>query len=214
MTNRFIFAVMSVLLICTLPAYGKSMHDNYVYFTNVSGFGFHTNDYYITGGQPWGGVSVWRSGSEGVIRVKAGRHGSEDVARWFRDRADVAVGDRVVYDSWPDKLNFAIYGDMELEGSNGGSALCKDIVIGQGHVGAYNNWWIGGKNANMYELDGNYWLECPPVEGHCGGIVLISTHDSDTFPLSLRMCPPPQSQEPLDYPENRSGCFISIIFNK
>ncbi len=216
MSKLFIFAVMGILLICTLPVYGTSIHDNYVYFTNVAGFDFRMIDHSITDGQPWGGIRTSSGGDGGEILVSAGRHGSEGVARWFKDRADMALDTRHAAGAadWPDKLNFAIYGDMELWGDNGGSALCKDIVIGQGHVGAYNNWWIGGRNTNMYELNGNVWLECPAVEGHCGGVVLLSTHDSDTFPLSVRACPPAQSDEPIDQPLHESGCFISVIFNK
>jgi len=206
MNRRFIGIVIGFLLMYALPVHGKSEHDNYVYFTTVSltHFDFQMHDHYITSGQPWGGISVGYSSSAGIIDVSAGRHASEDAANWFNDRADVAIDTRHTGGiGFPQELNFAIYGDLEVGGYEGSSALCKGIVIGQGHVGAYNNWWIGGKNANMYELNGQYWLECPPVDGHCGGLVLISTHESDTFPLELRMCPASQSKEPPYYPKHR-----------
>jgi len=204
MNRRFIGVMTGILLIYASPVYSKSEHDNYVYFTNVSGFDFHMSDHAITQGQPWGGISVGFGATIGEIIVFAGRHGSEAVADWFNDRADVAIDTRHSGGiGFPEKLNFAIYGDLEVGGHEGSSALCKGIVIGQGHVGAYNNWWIGGKNVNMFQLNGQYWLECPPVDGHCGGLVLISTHESDTFPLELRLCPASQSKELPYYPRHR-----------
>lgn len=217
MKRFFICLSTAILLIFVWPVYGTSIHDNYVYFKYVHHFDFHMKDYFITKNQPFKGISSGMTDGKGYIKVKAGRHKTEEVANWFKDRADVAVGDRVVYDSWPDKLNFAIYGDIVVKGDNGGYVKCMDIVIGQGHTGAYNNWWIGGKSEYMKKEGRNVWLECPPVDGYCAATLDVwsVTDNSNTFQLPIRACPPPpKSQEPLDYPENRSGCFISTIFNK
>jgi hypothetical protein len=190
MKRLYIVAAMTALLLCAPPVLGKSVHDNNVYFTNVYGFSFHLNEHYITDGQPWLGAHSHRDGNKGFITIRAGRHSSEYAARWFKDRADLALGARTSAD-WPDKLNFAIYGDLLIKGSNGGSALCRGVVIGQGHVGGYNNWWIGARDDVMKEVGGHYWLQCESRDGHCGGVILISTHDSDTFPLEVHTCPPP-----------------------
>lgn len=210
MNRCFISIVMSVLFFCVLPAYGKSIHDNHVYFLNfaegdmVAGIGFNLKHYSITGGQPWGGISTgmdhYDDSRAGYIDVRAGRHGSEDVANWFKARVNLAVATRQL--EWdpdndrPHKLNFAIIGDLVLKAKgsppNGGSVLCRDIVIGQGHVGAYNNWWIGGKNTNMHaQYYGNTWLECPPVDGHCGGVVIFwaAGGHSDVLEVDLLLCP-------------------------
>ena len=194
----------AILLVFVWPVYGTSVHDNYVYFEDVHGFDFHVKDHSITHGQPYDGVTSGMSGSKGYMNVRAGRHGSDDVADWFKDRADVAVGDRVASDSWPDKLNFAVYGDMVVKGSDGGSVKCTDIVIGQGHTGSFNNWWIGGKNANMHKDRSTVWLECPAVDGYCAGTVTVETIEgnSNTFKLPVRPCPS-DSGEPLEYPLHR-----------
>ncbi len=201
MKHLLIFVLSAISLIFVGPAFGASAHDNYVYFEDVHGFDFNVKDHSITGGQPYDGVTSGMAGGNGYMKVRAGRHGSDGVAQWFKDRADVAVGDRVAFDSWPDKLNFAVYGDMVVKGSNGGDVKCTDIVIGQGHTGAFNNWWIGGKSANMHKDRDTVWLECPAVDGYCAGTVTIETIEgkSDKFKLPVRPCPS-DSGAPLAYP--------------
>ncbi len=41
----------------------------------------------------------------------------------------------------PNKLNFAVQGTLTIDG-----VVFDDIVLAQGHHGATNNWWFGGKN--------------------------------------------------------------------
>ena len=192
LTGLLLWAALLLLLLATAPARSTTQHRNYVYFPGVSDFRFDLNDHYITSGQPWGGID-YGAGSEhgGFVLVYAGRHGSEHAANWFKDRADVAIVTRHTGSyGWPHKLNFAIQGDMYIQGSNGGWAKCEGVLIGQGHKGAYNNWWVGGKAGTMYTVDNRVWLECPPVDGYCGGVILLSTKDSNRFPLSVRTCPP------------------------
>lgn len=192
MKRLYIVAAMTALLLCAPPVFGASLHDNYVYFTNVHGFSFRETGHHITDGQPWDGAQSHRDGHKGYIIVRAGRHGSKDVARWFRDRADLALGARTSAD-WPDELNFAIHGDLKITGANGGSALCKGVAIGQGSQGAFNNWWIGGRSDVMKEVGGHYWLECKSKDDYCGGVIRLSTDGSATFPLAVHTCPPPES---------------------
>jgi len=192
LTTALFWALLSLFMLGTAPALSTTQHRNYVYFPHASDFRFDLHDHYITSGQPWGGID-YGAGSDhgGFVLVYAGRHGSEHAANWFKDRADVALATRnPTNTSWPDKLNFAIQGDMYIQGSNGGWAKCENIVIGQGHWGLFNNWWIGGKDGTMYTVSGRVWLECPPVDGYCGGVILLSTDLSDQFPLSIRTCPP------------------------
>ena len=204
-----ILVFTTILLGFVWPVYGTSVHDNYVYFEYVHDFNFHLKDHCITDGQPYNGVTSGMSGGEGYINVKAGRHGSSDVADWFKDKADVAVGDRVAFDSWPEELNFAVYGDILVKGANGKYVKCTDIVIGQGHVGAYNNWWIGGKSGNMHKdtNSGTAWLECPAVDGYCAGTVTVGGFGdkSNVFDLGPRPCPSPSNSggEPVDLPRHR-----------
>lgn len=195
MRNLSKYAVMSAMLICTLPVYGVTARDNYLYFPGVEKFGWHEAHHKITEGQPWEYIHSWYNDSTGVIHIKAGREGSEEVADWFKERAVVdGVGKAIATREdnpagWPDKLNFATNGHMNLVDGQGRKAQCKGLVIGQGHKGLENNWWVGGEH--VHEYGGKYWLVCPPAgTGYCGAVVPISTHYTHEFPLSLWMCPP------------------------
>ena len=192
-------AVMSAMMICTLPVYGTTVRDNYVHFTNakLKYFAWDEYSHKITYGQPWDSISSGKTNTTtGYIHVRAGRSGSTEVATWFKDRAKYAVGTRVVSDVWPEKLNFAFYGHMRLHLTNNRKTVCHKVVIGQGHTGAYNNWWIGGEY--MHHKGDQYWLECIPsdeevTKGYCRAVVPINTSGSYTFPLDLWMCPPAAS---------------------
>eukprot|EP00486_Rosalina_sp_Unknown_P014010 CAMPEP_0201581774 /NCGR_PEP_ID=MMETSP0190_2-20130828/75298_1 /ASSEMBLY_ACC=CAM_ASM_000263 /TAXON_ID=37353 /ORGANISM="Rosalina sp." /LENGTH=158 /DNA_ID=CAMNT_0048020433 /DNA_START=183 /DNA_END=659 /DNA_ORIENTATION=- len=107
------------------------------------------DDYCITSGQPWDGVTSSNNDAKdrGVIEVKAGRKGSKDVAKWFREQLDggqsLGINSGGGSSSQPEKLNFAFKGTMSFTvGTNKYSADC---VMGQGHYAFNNNWWIGGK---------------------------------------------------------------------
>lgn len=196
MKRCFIYMVMTAVMLCALPAQGTSVHDNYVYFEGTSYLDFRMTGHHITSGQPWDGIDTAYGGDGGRIIVSAGRHGSDDVADWFNDRADLALGTR--HDGGtghPDQLNFAIHGDLILEesGSHGGKVIAKGIAIGQGHVGAYNNWWIGAEDSVIKEMDGEVWLECPAQDGYGAGIVILKTSGSDTFEVEVHSCTPTTS---------------------
>ncbi len=204
MKRIFPFLLTAVLLMFVWPAFGTNAHWNYVYFKQVRDFQFIIKDHCITDGQPYDSAGSGYKDGEGYVVVHAGRHGSGSVADWFKDRAGVAVGDRVIDDDMPDKLNFAVYGDMVVKGPNG-SVKCRNIVIGQGHSGAFNNWWIGAANTRMYRNGpSDAWLECPPVDGYCAGTVGIETSavESAVFKLSVRTCPS-DSGEPPEMPRHR-----------
>lgn len=196
MRNLTKYAVMmSAMLIYTLPVYGATARDNYVYFPGVYYFEWHEAEHKITDDQPWNFIHSGTSDdSTGVIHIQAGRKGSEDVANWFKDKATDgdAVSTLVHPPSWPDKLNFATYGHMILKDHHGRRAVCHNVLIGQGHTWTgLNNWWIGGKY--MHRYGGKYWLVCPPLdEGYCGAVVPIypSQTSSNHITFKLWMCPP------------------------
>lgn len=193
MRNLIKYALMIAMFIYTLPAYGATAHDNYVYFPGVSYFKWYDTHHKITDGQPWNFIhSGMSDDSTGVIRIQAGRSGSEEVADWFRDRAENAISTLVDPPSWPEKLNFATYGHMIIKDHNGRSAVCHNVVIGQGHTSlGFNNWWIGGKY--MHSYGGRYWLVCPPLdEGYCGAVVPIHPSQARSNYISFTpwMCPP------------------------
>lgn len=108
---------------------------------------FDLDSHSITDGQPWGGVSC----SGRTITVRAGRHGSQSVARWFngqfsgaaalRQAGAGAWGTLATNDFHPEDLNFAIRGTLSL-GLASGTVVLPNFVLGQGHWGSENNWWI------------------------------------------------------------------------
>ncbi|MCF8127686.1 MAG: hypothetical protein K9N10_04160 [Deltaproteobacteria bacterium] len=204
MKRIFSFLLTAILLMFVWPAYGTNAHWNYVYFKQVRDFHYTINDHSITDGQPYDSAGSGYKDGEGYVVVHAGRHGSSSVADWFKDRADVAVGDRVLDDDFPSKLNFAVYGDMVVQGPNG-SVKCRNIAIGQGHSGVFNNWWIGAKSTQMYKNGDDAWLECPSTDGYCAGTVGIETSDTESavFKLSVRTCPSDSGEEPVKIPLHR-----------
>ncbi|MFK0570089.1 hypothetical protein [Endozoicomonas sp.] len=82
--------------------------------------------------------------NKGKITVNVGRKGSTAVANKFNDW--VTHEGRNVFGKKPDKLNFAVQGDLELTLDVFGkqqTVVYRDFVIAQGHTGAVNNWWAG-----------------------------------------------------------------------
>lgn len=107
---------------------------------------FDIEDYCITGGQPWEGLTGIQCTREGcTFAVKAGRKGSKEVATWFKEK--IGNGSAIgcsTYDRLPEKLNFAFVGTMSFIHRKK-NYVGKEIVIGQGHsTRSRNNWWIGG----------------------------------------------------------------------
>ncbi|CUV65808.1 hypothetical protein BN3087_450038 [Sulfurovum sp. enrichment culture clone C5] len=119
-------------------------HDNYLQLslTGIKIKSFDVIDYSISDGQPYGGVTV--SGDD-KLNIKAGRHGSEKVAKWFKQIADTGVVAACdTFDSYPDKLNFAIYGTLTFKSAKK-IWVVKNVLFAQGHSArSRNNWWVGG----------------------------------------------------------------------
>ena len=196
MQNLYKYAVIGVMLICTSTVYGATVRDNYVYFENgsVKDFQWHESEHKITDGQPYDSISSGVSDGDGVIHIRAGRSGSEEVADWFNSKIGKAISTRDPSPlGRPDELNFATYGHMNIWDHKGRLAQCHSIVIGQGHAGAYNNWWFGSDYLHSY--GGKYWMVCPRNNAICGAVVTIdpSYNQSDKFAIEVRTCPPPLS---------------------
>lgn len=133
-------------------------------YLDLSGFdqvSFNVDDFKVSKGQPYEKnekdeklkVDIGQVGSMWKMTIKAGRHGTSEVADWFKD--NVAGGACIANasnDAVPEKLNFAVKGTLDLiinddtTESKEKTYSIKDVVIAQGHntVGD-NNWWIGGK---------------------------------------------------------------------
>lgn len=112
---------------------------NFVRYVSLSNVTYSANGGYdITAGQPWGGISISESDGSCSINARAGRKGSTDPAQWFKDRASVAMSASGSWGGWPQNLNFAFNGTLTIDSKS------YQLVVGQGHDGAHNNWWIGG----------------------------------------------------------------------
>jgi len=134
-------------------------NDNDVNF-NVSGvqyFSFTESGHSITSGQPYGGASgsVKDGLKSAKIVVKAGRKGSSGPADWFK--AQVGDGKVIASRSWsslPKNLNFAVEGTLVIRIGDQ-NTVCDNVIIAQGHAGAYNDWWLGGPYMKTTHID-NY----------------------------------------------------------
>ncbi|MGB0521834.1 MAG: hypothetical protein ACPGJS_02680 [Flammeovirgaceae bacterium] len=124
-------------------------HDNEFELSLGSGsfeqFDFELESASVTVGQAFKGVEASYKEGTGTITVKAGRHKTKAVAKWFKDELDggPAIAS-YTSDKTPDELNFAIKGILTIKVA-GTVYKIKDVVIGQGsNIGLQNNWWLGG----------------------------------------------------------------------
>lgn len=129
-----------------------TLHNNEFVFNieGLSEISFTEKDHKITQGQPYQGVSCKGT----TLTVKAGRHNSSDVAKWFLNNTkDGGVIAKTFNDEQPEALNFAVRGTLVLH-IKGMAYTLDDFVVGQGHFETNNNWWIGSK-----QMFGVTWKE-------------------------------------------------------
>lgn len=98
---------------------------------------------------------VHKVNSDGELCFCVGRKGSSDVARWWSERIDKS---KTTFNHDPDDLNFAFIGDLILNVKTKDETIKKTVTyknvgLAQGHAGASNNWWFGGKD--MYHVGDN-----------------------------------------------------------
>lgn len=96
--------------------------------------------------------NMYKVNSDGELCFCVGRKGSSEVARWWSERIDKRS---TTFDHDPDDLNFAFIGELVLnvkteDETVNGTITLKNVGLAQGHAGAYNNWWFGGKG--MYNV--------------------------------------------------------------
>lgn len=100
------------------------------------------NSLVITPGQPSSQpAAISCSGTQWTTVLQAGRKGSGDVAASFMTASGGGPGNVFGLDSGaktPGKLNF--FFQVTATFTNGAQVV---LCLGQGHTGAYNNWWIG-----------------------------------------------------------------------
>jgi hypothetical protein len=144
------------------PVVGTTVHDNEMAFFPspdsiylIAGVRFEwDNEYSITPGQPWEGVSVRsarstdpRQGDIGYVTAKAGRKGSNTPKDWFENRNQSGSGNKFSNEAgWSniDSLNFAFTGTLIINGHR------YPVIIGQEGYGGANGWWIAGHGLETY----------------------------------------------------------------
>jgi hypothetical protein len=96
-----------------------------------------SNNYSVTDGQPWNGVTGCQIANETVgtaanceIEVQAGRHDSSGPAQFFAQNVSAAQCSWECGGSMPAELNFAITGTITIAGTN------YPITVGQGSPSA------------------------------------------------------------------------------
>lgn len=139
-------------------------HDNEVFinlynFYNLTlvGGSYTVNEFSVTSGQdPNGNIHtglVKNFGGDGKMSFRVGRKGAETTANWFNDRIKSS---QTTFNHTAGKLNFAFIGTLVLTftsgsyGSNRVTFTFNDVAIAQGHAGASNNWWFGGKHCTHH----------------------------------------------------------------
>lgn len=119
-------------------------HDNDINFNKGRGIttlGFvYSNEYIVSEGQPFDTkIDVNEKNNKTIITIKAGCHGTKECAEWLKKYVgedDIHMVHTLGGDSSPDKLNFAIKGQLTINGHK------FDVCIGQGHNSSGNNWHI------------------------------------------------------------------------
>ncbi|UKB85446.1 phosphatidylinositol-specific phospholipase C [Chryseobacterium sp. MEBOG06] len=126
----------------------------------VSNLRIVITEHSISSGEPWENIPdiIQKSGNTWEIDVQAGRHGTDTVAQWFKNK--ISGGNAIgcsSNDALPGKLNFAFTCTLSFDYQNRHCEL-YDIQIGQGHNSKLeNNWWIGSRN--LKKNSGTYILE-------------------------------------------------------
>lgn len=132
------------------------MHDNIVRFriSKVKDLEFKYIEHEISNGKHLDTdikTKLSKDGLEWNMCIKADRHGSDSVAKWFKDQitnygtqSGAAIGCDT-YDAMPGSLNFAVKGDLIATEPDGHKITIPNIIIAQGNnARSRNNWWIGG----------------------------------------------------------------------
>lgn len=125
------------------------VHNNEIQFEAQSSdleVSFAYNDEYIVSdGQPFDGVTCKSEGEMLTITIKAGRHGTSRCADWFTSFVN-GENSRMIHtsggDNKPDNLNFAIKGTLTINDND------FEICLGQGSI---KNWHLASDDITADE---------------------------------------------------------------
>lgn len=157
-----------------------TIQDNQLCFKNINNLSFDNVTSMVTGGN-----SAYKVNSrDNCIHVKINgtRHGSTEVVSWVKTQMSKDLYTSINMATYPavstfnasgtpNKLNFAIKGNLSFT-YNKVQYTCYNIILAQGHSGAYNNWWgfaniswvadnTNFQNGSLrYPANGVFMMEC------------------------------------------------------
>jgi hypothetical protein len=125
---------------------GKDWDDKKIYIRSTY---FETIDSCVTPGQAHGDVSaeaVLDRHIELSVNLPAQRNNSAVCAGWFNQTLE--RGHFQGYTSRPSELNLALRGNLHITFEDG-FEMVHQVVLGQGHWGMSNNWWVALEDVNF-----------------------------------------------------------------
>ena len=149
-------------------------HDNELFFhvDGISKMSYGQTSFCITDGQPYEGTRMYdvENGVSKVVIV-AGRKGSNATADYYNGNTGLAhsVASKVSLDLQPDKLNFAVQGNLTITAKTSGKMYQSEVLLAQGH-NTYNNWWVGSKS--IYGYPGSFF-------GTSRGLLIMSITEDE-----------------------------------
>ncbi|MCY4330052.1 MAG: hypothetical protein OXC48_08255 [Endozoicomonadaceae bacterium] len=153
----YLIACFSILLIKAqiISGYTKKIRNNNFVFNDFIGKAeFITTRHCVTKHQPFqlpDGSHLFndkKTKNDSYITIKAGRHASKKTATCVSETmlpGQDASG-HFTFGHKPGSLNFAFQGTLIINDN----VIFDDVILAQGHKGASNNWWFGGKHCDLY----------------------------------------------------------------
>jgi hypothetical protein len=175
--------------------YAKS--SNGVELKNAGSVSYTLMNHSIGSNKDWSGVTS----TYNKIIVSADRHGSDKPATFFLKGLGPAnvMGNSVWSHQTPEKLNFAIQGNLTMN-VDAITVTCTDIRVGQGNNGMFeNNWWVGGANC----VGGNKAYDELICSCNNGALVkFVPGDNSHSFEVSV--------ENPCDIISERKGYWMPV----
>lgn len=118
-----------------------------------------------------------------TLSFSVGRHGTSEVANWFNSNI---AADQTTFGHTAGELNFAFIGALTMKVSYADFGVeehyvMQDVALAQGHSGATDNWWFGGKACRN---TGGNSVKCAGFEKTSGRQVHISFLRGDSERMS------------------------------
>lgn len=124
--------------------------------------------------------NVYPINANGEIVFRVGRKGSSEVANWWKERIPA---NHTTFNHDPGDLNFAFIGELVLYVASIKKVVTyKNVGLAQGHAGASNNWWFGGKEMRYI---GNHKVFGKDIDGMTNFIGLRGDNNVNEVNLQI-----------------------------